>query len=88
VTAVDQCGNTNYCNFTVAVTRAMVGPLSISPVMTNAIPNYIVISWSAGILQSATNVVGPYNDVLGATSPYTNTPALPMKYFRLRCLNP
>jgi hypothetical protein len=89
VSATDTCMNTSHCSFTVAVTRAMVGTLNLSPVMTNSIlSNYVVISWSAGILQSATNVVGPYNDVLGATSPYTNTPALPMKYFRLRCLNP
>jgi hypothetical protein len=33
----------------------------------------IVVSWPAGTLQSATNVSGPYTNVGGATSPYTNS---------------
>ena len=32
----------------------------------------IVITWPTGTLQSATNAVGPYSNVNGATSPYTN----------------
>jgi Concanavalin A-like lectin/glucanases superfamily/Immunoglobulin I-set domain len=34
-----------------------------------------VISWvpTNGVLQASTNVAGPYNDVAGATSPYTNS---------------
>ncbi len=45
-----------------------------------------VISWSgAYVLQSATNVAGPYFDVPGATSPYTNSSSgLPSEFFRLR----
>jgi len=35
--------------------------------------NTIVVSWPAGTLQSATNVSGPYTNVGGATSPYTNS---------------
>jgi len=35
--------------------------------------NNFVISWSAGTLESATSVTGPYTIVAGATSPYTNT---------------
>jgi hypothetical protein len=34
--------------------------------------NNIVISWPVGTLQSSTNVKGPYSNVIGATSPYTN----------------
>ena len=45
-----------------------------------------VLTWSGpSALQTATNVTGPYADVPGATSPYTNTSAgLPSQFFRLR----
>jgi hypothetical protein len=42
------------------------------------------VSWSGpGILQSATDVSGPYMDVLGAVSPYTNTGAAQL-FFRVK----
>jgi hypothetical protein len=48
--------------------------------------NYVVLTWPNGILQDATNVTGPYQDVPGATSPYTNiTTSPPYKFYRLRC---
>jgi beta-glucanase (GH16 family) len=43
-----------------------------------------VLSWPAGTLQSATNLPGPWQDVAGATSPYTNSPTLPQEFYRLR----
>ena len=47
--------------------------------------NNLVLTWPAGwTLQSATNVLGPYSDVTGATSPYTNNMTLLQLYFRLR----
>ena len=47
--------------------------------------NGLVLSWPSGYtLQSATNVAGPYMDVNGATSPYTNNFTEPQRYFRLR----
>jgi hypothetical protein len=48
--------------------------------------NNLVLSWPSGwSLQSATNVAGPFFDVLGATSPYTNNVTLePQRFFRLR----
>lgn len=42
----------------------------------------IVISWSSGTLQSATTVTGPYTDVAGATSPYTNVISGAQMFFR------
>jgi hypothetical protein len=42
----------------------------------------IVISWSVGTLQSATAVAGPYTDVAGATSPYTNVISGAQMFFR------
>jgi hypothetical protein len=49
--------------------------------------NQFVISWtSAGCaLQSSASVAGPYVDVGGATSPYTNSASGDMQFFRLDC---
>jgi autotransporter-associated beta strand protein len=47
----------------------------------------IILSWQGNfILQSATNVSGPYSDVLGpvVTGPYTNTMGSIQQFFRLR----
>lgn len=45
----------------------------------------VVIEWSAGTLESATEVGGAYSTVTGATSPYTVNPAdAPRRYFRVR----
>jgi beta-glucanase (GH16 family) len=44
----------------------------------------LVLNWSSGTLQSATNVPGPWYDVVGAASPYTNPFVGPQQFFRLR----
>jgi hypothetical protein len=46
----------------------------------------ISVSWpgGAGTLQQATNVAGPYQDISGATSPYTNQVVGQAKFFRLK----
>jgi len=48
----------------------------------------VVITWTgSGVLQSALSVAGPYQDVTGASSPYTNSPPLARtRFFRLRNL--
>ncbi len=43
-----------------------------------------VLTWSAGTLQSSTNIPGNWEDVMGATSPYTNPPAIPQIFYRLK----
>jgi hypothetical protein len=45
----------------------------------------LVLSWPSGyMLQRATNVAGPYQDILAATSPYTNNMSLAaQQFFRL-----
>jgi hypothetical protein len=43
----------------------------------------VVVTWPAGTLLSATSVAGPYSTVVGATSPYTNTPS-GQKYYRVQ----
>jgi hypothetical protein len=63
-------------------------PIDITYYESNTV---VVVRWGTGILQaSVTNVLGPYVDVPGAKSPYTNTilpnPMYPRyKFYRLRC---
>ncbi|HEV2329951.1 MAG TPA: hypothetical protein VGY56_14315 [Verrucomicrobiae bacterium] len=63
-------------------------PITITYYETNTL---VVVKWGTGILQAATNsVLGPYVDVPGAVSPYTNIilpnpPRPPYKFYRLRC---
>jgi hypothetical protein len=46
--------------------------------------NSLVLNWSSGTLQSATNVLGPWYDIGSAASPYTNPLVGPQQFFRLR----
>jgi hypothetical protein len=47
--------------------------------------NALTLTWGTGFtLQSATNVTGPYQNVPGATSPYSVTMTKPTEFFRLR----
>jgi hypothetical protein len=43
-----------------------------------------VVTWPAGTLQSATNVIGTYTNVPGATSPFTNSTVGPQLYYRVK----
>jgi HYR domain len=86
-TARDACGNTSSCTFTVAIRRPVLGPIFINRFNTNI----VVLTWTNGFLQVSTNVIGPYVDVPGATSPYTNTTlSMPPtnRFYRLRCNSP
>ncbi len=53
--------------------------LSISP----PTGGNVTLTWSAGVLQQADAVTGPYTDVLSATSPAT-VPATGAKFYRVR----
>jgi len=45
----------------------------------------LILSWpGAGILQSATNVAGPYADIIGSASPYNVTPSGAATFYRVR----
>ena len=48
--------------------------------------NGFVITWddSSVTLQSATNIAGPWTNIVGATSPYIIQPSLPEQYLRLQ----
>lgn len=83
-TATDACGNTNTCTFKVIIDHPILGPITIARFLTNE----VVLNWTNGFLQSATNVIGPYVDVTGATSPFTNItwpPPPTNRFYRLRC---
>jgi hypothetical protein len=46
--------------------------------------NSVVITWAGSYtLLSSTNVIGPYLPIPGATSPYTNNPAVGRQFFGL-----
>jgi len=44
----------------------------------------LILNWPYGQLQSATNILGPWSTVNGATSPSTNTPAGPEQFYRIQ----
>jgi hypothetical protein len=66
------------------------GPLKIVYSGTNGyVSNVVVVTWSTGILTYSTNLLGPFTDIPGAVSPYTNIVASPpfprYKFYRVRC---
>ncbi|MDB6121677.1 MAG: Immunoglobulin I-set domain protein [Pedosphaera sp.] len=44
----------------------------------------VILTWGVGTLQSASIVTGPYANIVGATSPYTNAITGSQKYFRIQ----
>jgi hypothetical protein len=48
------------------------------------VDDQVLITWPAGLLQSANEVNGPYADVPGATSPYAVPPSAAKKFYRVR----
>jgi hypothetical protein len=85
-TALNSVTN-NRCTVTVpatsaAVIRIVAGPEPLS--VQNIGAGEIQLDWSYGILQSAANVTGPFNDLPDASSPY----AIPMgdaqEFYRVR----
>jgi hypothetical protein len=59
------------------------GPSVVRPTLVvSRLDNAIVLTWTGHYpLLAATNVAGPYLPVAGATSPYTNSTALPRQNF-------
>jgi hypothetical protein len=43
----------------------------------------VVLDWPFGVLQSASNVTGPWSNILDALPPYTNAATEPQEFFRL-----
>lgn len=46
--------------------------------------NQIILNWSGGTLQSAGEITGPFVNVPGATSPYTNTVTGTQQFYRVQ----
>jgi beta-galactosidase len=44
----------------------------------------LIFEWPYGALQSATNIMGPWNNVNAATSPHTNAPDGPQEFYRIQ----
>ncbi len=68
-------------NFKLTYSSLSPVPLDIQLVETNT-----VLTWTnpSFLLQAAPEVTGPFTNVPGATSPYTNPIAAPTMYFRLK----
>ena len=82
VTATDPWGMVGTKSFTVTVSNAAPPNISISRSGTD-----VVLNWTGtAVLQSATDVSGPYTDVAGpvTTGPYQIPPSGQTKFFRLR----
>ena len=52
--------------------------------ITNLGNGQLKLNWTAGTLQSATNVVGPYTDMLNASAPYTVQTTNTQQFYRLK----
>lgn len=61
---------------------AMASPQTLG--LAKAVESRPQLSWTFGTLQSATNLAGPYNDVPGASSPYTIPAANSQQFYRIR----
>jgi hypothetical protein len=75
-------GSVNLSHLRIGTTFDAVFPvLHIAP----AAPN-VIVTWSDPTLgiQSATNVTGPFTDVLPASSPYTNSASAGQTFFRFK----
>jgi hypothetical protein len=58
-----------------------VPPMALHYQMSNGA---IVLTWTTGVLQSASSVGGPYSDMPEGTSPYTVAPSENRQFFRLK----
>ncbi len=56
----------------------------VSLTMAVLVGNQLKLTWTAGTLQSADNVSGPYTDVTNSVSPYTLTPNFARKFYRIK----
>ncbi len=70
------------CTSTPGKTTVTVGPPA--EVAVQSIAGNLILSWTQGILQSATNITGPWNDVIGVASPHTNPFSASQAFYRLR----
>jgi hypothetical protein len=73
------------CMVTVPATSAAI--VRITPSMLNiqnANPSHPQLNWGYGMLQSATNVAGPYNDISNVSPPYAIPVTNSQQFYRVR----
>jgi beta-galactosidase len=81
VTSISEAIET--ANSPVEVSVTPVGPLPVfMSIRTSG--NSIIITWPNGTLQSATNIVDPWNDLGGVTSPYVVAPTGSQQFYRIK----
>ncbi|HEX3624319.1 MAG TPA: family 16 glycosylhydrolase [Verrucomicrobiae bacterium] len=70
------------------LTNGILSVIAVSPAETLGVANargaQAQLSWSYGMLQTATNVAGPYIDMTGAASPFTINPTNAQQFYRIR----
>jgi hypothetical protein len=66
----------------IAVTR--INALSPVTLSIAKVGGSVVLTWPMGVLQQSPSVTGTYTNVIGATSPYTNTVSGTQGYFRAK----
>jgi hypothetical protein len=69
------------CTSAAGTTTVTVNPQVALSIQASA--GGLIFDWPFGTLESATNVVGPWSPVTGATSPYTNLPSEPQQFFEV-----
>jgi hypothetical protein len=84
-TVTDGSGNTAACVQSVTVVSASVPPGT--PAISSP-GGAVTITWVSGVLQQADDVLGPYSDVPGATSPWPVGGSAPQKFYRVRGTGP
>jgi fibronectin type 3 domain-containing protein len=73
------------CTSPAGTTTVTVNPLLLVTLSIEASSGSVTIGWPGGTLQSATNVVGPWDDVTNAVPPsYQVTPTDPQQFFRVK----
>lgn len=73
---------TDGCTSVPATTTVTVNPPA--SVTIQYVDGNVVLTWPSGMLESATNVLGPWDAILGASSPRTNPVAAAQEFYRLR----
>ena len=83
-TLTDALGGVSSSVISINVTNAAPSPIPVTAVLSG---QNIVLTWGNSVfgLQSATNLTGPWSDISGATSPFTNlTTTNAVRFFRLK----
>jgi beta-glucanase (GH16 family) len=68
-------------NFVESVRQLAIAPASV---LIQSNTNGIQLIWPTGTLQSATNILGAWNNLGGVNSPYIVTPIGPQKFYRVK----